>query len=62
MTFDDEVLAERLQDLGRRARVTLDEEMWRRLGEFVGLLFRWNEHMNLTALGDDHVGRLNGFL
>ncbi len=60
MTFDDEVLAERLQDLGRRARVTLDEEMWRRLGEFVALVFRWNEHMNLTALdvGNRGLGRL----
>lgn len=57
MTFDDEeVLAERLEELGRRARVRLDGERWRRLGEFLGLLFRWNERMNLTGLDGSERG------
>ena len=60
MTLDAQALAERLRNLGRRAGVTLDGERWERLGEYVALLFRWNEHMNLTALGSsDHgLGRL----
>ena len=60
MTLQDDVLAERLQDLGTRARVTLDGERWTRLAEFLGLLFRWNERMNLTALdvGDRGLRRL----
>lgn len=60
MTFDERLLAERLRSLGRRACVTLDGERWKQLGEYVALLFRWNEHMNLTALdsGDRGLGRL----
>ena len=53
-------LRERLRGLGEGARVALSVEQWRQLGDYVELLFRWNERMNLTALdtGDRGLERL----
>jgi len=56
----DERFVERLQGMGERVCLTLEEEKWTRLAAYVTLLFRWNEHMNLTALdsGDSGLERL----
>ena len=55
-----EELRERLRGLGEGARLALSVEQWRQLGDYVELLFRWNERMNLTALdtGDRGLERL----
>lgn len=60
MTPDRERLAERLRTLGEREGLALEEERWRRLGQYVALLLRWSERMNLTALdgGGRGLGRL----
>ena len=60
MTPGRERLAERLRKLGEREGLTLEGGRWKRLGEYVALLFQWNERMNLTALdgGGRGLGRL----
>ena len=56
----EERLADRLRSMGERAGLTLEDERWTRLAAYVALLFRWNEHVNLTALdsGDRGLERL----
>ena len=46
--------------MGQRTSLTLEDEKWTLLATYVALLFRWNEHMNLTALdsGDSGLRRL----
>ena len=60
MDRGEERFVGRLRGMGERARLTLEEEKWTRLAAYVALLFRWNEHMNLTALdsGDSGLERL----
>ena len=56
MGLDEERLAARLRGLGERACLVLEEEKWTRLAAYVALLFRWNEHVNLTGLDSDDGG------
>lgn len=56
MRLSEQRLAGRLRRMGERARVTLENEKWTQLAAYVALLLRWNERMNLTALGGDDRG------
>lgn len=56
MMLEEDRLAERLRNLGQAVGLALDKERWSRLGRYVGLLLRWNERMNLTALNDGDRG------
>ncbi len=60
MEVSEERLTDRLRSMGERASLTLEDERWTRLATYVALLFRWNAHMNLTALdsGDRGLERL----
>ena len=60
MDLGEQRFVGRLRGMGVRACLTLEEEKWTRLAAYVALLFRWNEHMNLTALdsGDSGLERL----
>ena len=49
-------LTERLQGRAERAGLLLAPALAARLAAYVALLLRWNEHMNLTALGGDDQG------
>ena len=56
MRVSENDLAERLRRLGERSRLVLDRETRSRLAEYVALLFRWNERMNLTGVDADDEG------
>ena len=49
-------LALRLRKLAGPSRLRLEGEAVRALARYLGLLFRWNDRMNLTALGPDDDG------
>ena len=49
-------LTERLQGRAERAGLLLAPALAARLAAYVALLLRWNERMNLTALGGDDQG------
>ena len=49
-------VAARLRELGQLAGLAVGAEHARRLAEYVALLLRWNERMNLTALRADDEG------
>lgn len=52
----DTGLAERLQGRAERSGLELSPALSARLAAYVELLLRWNERMNLTALGGDDQG------
>ena len=52
----DAGLAERLQRRAERSGLELAPALAARLAAYVALLLRWNERMNLTALGGDDRG------
>ena len=52
----DAGLAERLQRRAERSGLELAPALTARLAAYVALLLRWNERMNLTALGGDDQG------
>ena len=58
-TSGDDVVG-RLRGLAGRAHLALDRESVAQLAEYLALLRRWNERMNLTALdaGDEGLHRL----
>ena len=49
-------LAGRVADRGRLAGVEIDASLASALAEYLGLLYRWNRRMNLTALSEDDSG------